>query len=79
MTVDRKELHFLVDRIPEADLPVTRKLLTALAIDCEVTAAESEGEFTEEARREIEEAEAYFRNGGEGIHHGEILREFGID
>ena len=31
MSVDRSDLHALLDRVPESDLPVTRKLLQALA------------------------------------------------
>ena len=78
MTVDRGELHELVDRIPEVDLPVTRKLLLALAVDWQVAPAESEGEFTDQALRDIEAAEAYFDNGGAGISHEVILKDFGL-
>jgi hypothetical protein len=43
MSADRAVLHALIDRIPEADLRVTRKLLEALA-EWDVADAESEGE-----------------------------------
>jgi len=78
MSVDRSELHSLVDKIPEADLPVTRKLLQALATDWDVAPADSEGQLTDQARRDVESAEAYFDNGGEGIPHKEILKEFDL-
>jgi hypothetical protein len=78
VTVSRSELHALVDRIPEADLLVTRKLLLALAIDWEVTPADSEGELTDQATVDIEAAEAYFNNGGKGIPHQDVLKEFGL-
>jgi hypothetical protein len=67
----------LIDRIPEADLRVTRKLLEALAA-WDVADAESEGEFTEQARHDWEAAEAYFDKGGQGIPHEEVLKEFGL-
>ena len=38
MSVDRSDLHALLDRVPESDLPVTRKLLQALAADWDVAA-----------------------------------------
>ena len=74
MSVDRSKLHSLVDKIPEADLPVTRKLLQALAVDWDVAPAGSEGPLTDQARRDIDAAEAYFDNGGEGIPHKEFSK-----
>jgi hypothetical protein len=53
-------------------------LLLAVAIEFDVAPVAAEGEFTDAARREIEAAEAYFDNGGSGISHEEILREFGL-
>jgi hypothetical protein len=76
--VERGELHALVDRIPEADLPVTWKLLQALAVRWDVAPADLEGELTEKARADIEAAEAYFDNGGPGITHEDITEEFGL-
>jgi len=78
LSVDRGELHTLLDRVPDSDLPVIRKMLLAVAVEWDVAPAESEGVFTEEARREVEAAEAYFDKGGRGIPHEEILREFGL-
>jgi hypothetical protein len=78
MNADRSALHALVDRIPEADLRVTRRLLEALAAEWDVADAESEGEFTEQARHDLEAAEAYFDQGGRGIPHEELLKEFGL-
>ena len=52
-----------------ADLPVTRKLLQALVADWDVAPAGSEGQLTDQARRDIEAAESYFGNGSEGIPH----------
>jgi hypothetical protein len=76
MGADRSALHALIDRIPEADLRVTRKLLEALAAEWDVADAESEGEVTEHARRDLEAAEV--RSGGQGIPHEEVLKEFGL-
>jgi len=52
MSVDRSDLHALLG-VPEADLPVTRKLLQALAAGWDVASAESEGELAEQAKREV--------------------------
>jgi len=78
MSVDRSDLHSLVDRIPEADLPVTRKLLQALAADWDVASVESEGLLTDQALRDIEAAEDHFDEGGEGIPHKHLLKEFDL-
>ncbi len=78
MSVDRSELHSLVDKIPEADLPVTRKLLQALVADWDVAPAGSEGQLTDQARCDIDAAESYFDNGGEGIPHKDVLKEFDL-
>ena len=78
MRVDRSELHSLVDKIPEADLPVTRKLLQALVADWDVAPAGSEGQLTDQALRDVEAAEAYFDNGGKGIPHKDVLKEFDL-
>jgi hypothetical protein len=78
MNADRSALHALLDRIPEADLRVTRKLLEALAAGWDVADAESEGEFTEQTRRDVAAAEAYFDQGAQGIPHEEVLKEFGL-
>jgi len=79
LTVTRSELHALVDRIPEDDLSVTRKLLLALSVDWDVAPANSDGEFTDQAAADIDAAEAFFNTGGEGIPHQEVLKEFGLD
>jgi hypothetical protein len=78
MSVDRSDLHALLDRVPEADLPVTRKLLQALAGDWDVASVESEGQLTDQARRDIKAAEDYFDKGGEGIPHKDLLKEFDL-
>jgi hypothetical protein len=77
MSVDRSDLHMLLDRVSESDLPVTRKLL-ALAADGEVATAESDGEFAEQAKRDVEAAEAFFDSGGEGIPHKDVLKGFDL-
>ena len=78
VSIDRGDLHTLLDRVPESDLPVIRKLLLAVAVELDVAPVAAEGELTDAARREIEAAEAYFDKGGRGIPHEEILREFGL-
>lgn len=76
MSMDRRDLHAPLDRVPGGDLPVIRKLLLAVAVD--VAPIAGEGELTDAAMREVEAAEAYFDKGGSGISHDEILREFGL-
>jgi len=78
VSIDRSDLHALLDRIPEGDLPVVRKVLLAVAVESDVAPVAVEGDLTDAARREIEAAEAYFDKGGRGISHEEILREFGL-
>jgi hypothetical protein len=78
VSIDRSDLHALLDRIPEGDLPVIRKVLLAVAVESDVAPVAVEGDLTDAARREIEAAEAYFDKGGRGISHEEILREFGL-
>jgi hypothetical protein len=78
VSIDRRDLHALLDRVPEGDLPVIRKLLPAVAIEFDVAPVAAEGELTDAAARDIEAAEAYFDKGGSGISHEEILREFGL-
>ena len=78
MSVDRSDLHVLLDRVPESDLPVTRKLLQALAAGWEVATAESDGEFAEQTKRDVEAAEAFFDSGGEGIPHKDVLKGFDL-
>ena len=78
MSVDRSDLHALLDRVPEADLPVTHQLLQALAAGWDVASAESEGELAEQAKREVEAAEAFFDSGDEGVPHKSVLKEFDL-
>lgn len=78
MGIDRGDLHSLLDRIPEADLPVTRKLLQALAADWDIAPAEAEGQLMDQARRDVEAAEDYFDKGGEGVPHKDLLKEFDL-
>ena len=78
MNADRSELHALLDRIPDTDLSVTRKLLQALAVVWDVAPAESEGQFTGQTVRDLQAAEAYFDSGGKGVSHREISKEFGL-
>jgi hypothetical protein len=78
MSTVRSDLHLLIDQIPEANLSLTRRLLEALTAEWDVADAVSDGEFTEQARRDLEAAEAYFDQGGQGIQHEEILEEFNL-
>jgi hypothetical protein len=78
LSVTRAELHALVDQIPEADLAVTRKLLTALAADWDVSPVESEGELTAACKQDLKEAILRLDAGEDGIPHSEVLREFGL-
>jgi len=78
MSNTRSELHSLIDQIPEVNLSLTRRLLEALTAGWDVANAASEGEFTEQAQRDVEAAEAYFDRGGPGIRQEQILEEFDL-
>ena len=74
----REELRMLVDHIPDADVPTTRKFLRALIDPVELsllTAPFDDEPETEEERTEVEAAR---RETGPGIPHKEVLREFGL-
>ena len=49
-----------------------------MSVGWDVATAESEGELTEQAKRDVEAAEAFFHSGGEGIPHKKVLKEFDL-
>lgn len=68
---NREALHRLIDELPEADVPLTERMLRAMAapVDDEPDDDDFDGGLTA-ARDELAR--------GEGIHHDEILRRFGL-
>ena len=80
MTNIRKDVHEEIDRLPDRDVPGVKEFLasypTPLDAACR-NAPECDEPVTEEEERLVAEAEEWFRqNGGEGIPHEEIKREF---
>ena len=83
MTEIRKEIHEEIDRMPEEQVEGFKKLLasypTPLDAACR-NAPESDEPETEEEARLVAEADEWLRqNGGRGIPHEEIVREFSLE
>jgi hypothetical protein len=78
---ERRELHELVDRLPDPELPAAKRMLQSLLADplwlSLLTARPDDEPYTEEQQRQDSEAQAAIER-GEGIPHEEILREFGL-
>lgn len=83
MTDIRKEVHDEIDRMTERQIAGLRKFLATfpspLAAACR-NAPESDEPETEEEARLVAEAKEWLRqNGGKGIPHEEIRREFRLE
>lgn len=83
MTDIRKEVHEEIDRMTDRDVALLKEFLasfpTPLAAACR-NAPESDEPETEEEARLVAEAKEWLRqNGGRGIPHEEIKREFRIE
>ena len=79
----RKDIHEEIDRMPDWDLEGLQKFLTTYPNELSVSlrnCPSSDEPVTDEDRRDIAEAREWFRqNGGRGIPHEEIKREFRIE
>ena len=79
-TIEKRQLHELVENLPPEQLPAALKYMQYLSADpvlLSLLAAPPDDEpYTDEQRRQDAEAEAALVR-GEGIPHEEILREFG--
>lgn len=83
MTEIRREVHEEIDRMPEEQIVGLKRLLasypTPLDAACR-NAPESDEPETEEDARLVAEADEWLRqNGGRGIPHEEIVREFSLE
>jgi hypothetical protein len=80
LTPEQRQLLDLAARVPPSEVPTAKRIPEALIVDPLWLALESasvdDEELTPEAQAAIAEAEAAIER-GEGIPHGEILREFG--
>ena len=75
----RKELLELAARVPNEELPTAKRMLQSLLVDPMWLSIESarveEEELTAEGRAAVNEAKISLE-GGEGLSHEEIVREF---
>jgi hypothetical protein len=78
ITETRRELHWMLDHIPEADVSTARTFLRSLvnpvALSLLTAPYDDEGE-TEEERSVVESAR---RDPAPATPHEEVLREFGL-
>ena len=79
--MSRENIHDLVDRIPEEDLPVAKRFLEYLTIGSAhrtaLSALPDDEPVTEADVAAIIRAREDVR-GGRVVHHDDILREFGL-
>ena len=79
-SVDKRQLHQLVENLPPEQVSVALRYLNYLSADpmlLSLLNAPSDDEpYTDEQRQKDAEAEASIAR-GEGIPHEEVLREFG--
>ena len=83
MTDIRKEVHEEIDRMTDRDVGLLKEHLASFPTRLDATlrnAPESDEPETEEEARLVAEAKEWLRqNGGRGIPHEEIKREFRIE
>ncbi len=77
----RKQLHNLIERLPENEVATVYRLLAGLLADplwiATATAPHDDEPYTPEQRARDVEAQAAIDR-GEGVPHDDILREFGL-
>jgi hypothetical protein len=76
----RQEAHMLIDVLPDEKLYVVRSLLEVLVDPASMTmdtAPSDDEELNEDTIASIQRARGSLQ-GGKGIPHAEILREFGL-
>ena len=80
-SVDKRQLHHLVDNLRPEQVPAALQYLNYLSADpmllSLLNAPRDDEPYTEEQRQKDAEAEASISR-GEGIAHDEIMREFGV-
>jgi hypothetical protein len=78
---NKQQLHELIERLPEDEIPTVYRLLAGLLADplwlASVTAAVDDEPYPAQQQARDAEAQAAI-NAGAGISHEEILREFGM-
>jgi hypothetical protein len=74
----RREMHWLLDHIPEADVPTARKFLRALADPVALSLLNAPLDDEPETEAEHAAVEAAKREAGRGAAHDDVLREFGL-
>jgi len=79
--LNREELHFLLDRIPDSDVATARKILRALAdpVELALTSAPADDEplcMHEQAAWDADQCRR--NNGVPPISHEELLSDLGI-
>jgi hypothetical protein len=77
----KQQLHDLIERLPDDEIPTVYRLLAGLLADplwlVNFTAPEDDEPYTAEQRVHDAEAQADIDSGA-GIPHEDILREFGL-
>ena len=77
----KQQLHELIERLPDHEIPAVYRLLAGLLADplwlTSVTAPEDDEPYTPEQQARDAEDQAEI-GGGAGIPHEEILKEFGL-
>ena len=77
----KQQLHDLIERLPDNEIPTVYRLLAGLLADplwlATVTAPEDDEPYGPEQQARDAEAQAPI-DGGAGIPHDEVLREFGL-
>lgn len=77
----KREIHELVDQLPEDEVPTVHRILQVFCADQAwrslLNAPYDDEPETEEERHAVDQARASFDR-GEGIRHEEIRREFGL-
>jgi hypothetical protein len=73
-----REMHWLLDHIPEADVPTARKFLRALADPVALSLLNAPLDDEPEIETEHAAVDAAKREPGRGAPHEDILHEFGL-
>jgi len=77
----KKQLHDLVERLPEDEISTVYRLLAGLLADplwiAGATASDDDEPYTPEQQKQDAEARAAIAR-GEGVCHEDVLKEFGL-
>ncbi len=74
----RRELHWLLDHIPESDVSTANKFLRSLVDPVALSLLSASYDDEPETDEERAAVEAARREPGTGTPHEEVLREFGL-